>query len=365
MKTRSLACALAALLILPASMVTARAAGCDPYQTSTYPDLPKIQDLLDLPLPGTTGLYALPESAAPTSLAVFMHGYGNIADSWTCHLANAAAEHGAIAFATDYRGTGWTGAASDNRGWFVKEGAEEAVVLAKYFLAKYPSLRHVGLLGISMGGNASGLAASWIATRDDDTPLFDWWVDIEGVANITEEYVLANAVSPANAYAQGAAEDINEECRRNAMEIQDCLDDLSIVGRAGEVALSRPRGVLIVHGADDGLVPHNQSRELTSVLRGEGVKTDMYTVLRRNDGDADREGGTTATGTAFGPIFGGAGQTYPAPFAGHGWEGSRTHLVIKTGFDRFWSLLDANGGANAPADADWVVDPALGIQKIG
>jgi len=90
----------------------------------------------------------------------------------------------------------------------------------------------------------------------------------------------------------------------------------------------------------------------------------QYNVLRRNEGDPGSEGGTTVTGIVGGPVFAGAGMKYPAPFAGHGWEGSATQLVIATGFSRLWVLMDGYGGAATPKNHEFLVDSGLGIVPI-
>jgi hypothetical protein len=351
----ALAAVAATLAALPA-----RASACTPPDANATP---KIQDIGAPALAGIAGHYALPSSAHPTKLVAYSHGYGNISDSWVCHLLDAANNHNAIAFATDYAGTGWT-TPGDNRGWFVQEGANEAVAVARYFLARFPSITDVGLLGISMGGNASGLAAAAGAKRlDGTTPLWNWWVDIEGVANLAEEYAIASAVQGANATAAHAVADIDEECRRLGKATQDCLARLTVVNRADEVAASGLKGVVIVHGVDDGLVPTNQSRELSTALRARGLATDQFTVLRRNDGDPGSEGGTTGSGIVADPLFAGAGQRYPAPLAGHGWEGSSTQLVIATGFARLWRLMDGYA-SDAPANHEFLVDSGAGVVKL-
>ena len=131
------------------------------------------------------------------------HGYGNTSNSWVCHLLDAAQNHNAVAVAMDYRGTG---TAADHRGWFVREGAEDSIFAAKYFLQKFPSIRNVEAFGISMGGNASGLAVAAGAKRPGtNTPLFDYWVNVEGATSMVETYLEAQAVgATGSAFAKNA-----------------------------------------------------------------------------------------------------------------------------------------------------------------
>ena len=96
------------------------------------------------------------------------------------------------------------------------------------------------------------------------------------------------------------------------------------------------KGAVVVNGLDDGLVPTNQSPEMTAALTAAGVPTHQFTVVARGGG----EPGTTASAIVAGPVFAAAGQQYTSPFAGHGWEGSDTQLVIKTGFDQLFALMD-------------------------
>jgi hypothetical protein len=74
---------------------------------------------------------------------------------------------------------------------------------------------------------------------------------------------------------------------------------------------------------------------MTAALTAAGVKTHMFTVLGRGGAET----GTTATAIVAGPVFAAAGKTYKSPLAGHGWEGSDTQLVVKTGFQQLFALL--------------------------
>lgn len=299
---------------------------------------------------GVAGLYALPKKT-PTILVVFDHGYRKPATAyWDGHLRDAAA-HGAIAVAPDYTGIG---PAPDYRGWNVSAGAEDSIKAAKYFLARCSSLKQVVIMGISMGGNASGLAVAAGATRADGSPLFDYWFDIEGATNVTETYLEATAVAPSgNAYAAGAAEDIQKEMGGTPDQVPDRYEAESVVTRAGDIADGGLKGVVMVHGLDDGLVPYNQSREMSTALRANEIPVEFYSVGGRGQG----ESGTTLTGD----VLGAADPTYESPFAGHGAEESKTQLVIKTGFDLLWELVDK--GDVPDSNVESVISEAPGARR--
>lgn len=286
------------------------------------------------------GRYALPQTGSPANLVVMFHGHGNDSCSWRRHLQQAA-DRGAVAVAMDYSGQRQT--PSENYGWFVREGAADSIAAARYFLAAYPSITTVFAFGISMGGNASGVAvASPDAVRADGSPLFDYWIDIEGVNNLIQEYVIARAVAPVNGTAALAVQEIEEENGGALESVPDKYAEITNVARAEDMA--ELKGAVIVNALDDGLVPTDQSPQMTAALTAAGVPTHMFTVLLRGAG----EEGTTASAIVADPVFAAAGQEYESPLAGHGWEGSDTHLVITTGFDQLWGLLA--GGSIAPGE---------------
>jgi hypothetical protein len=275
------------------------------------------------------GRYALPEAAEPTQLIVMFHGHGNDTCSWRNHLREAAAR-GAIAVALDYVSQ----TPSENYGWKMREAASDSIAAARYFLAAYPSITQVFAFGISMGGNASGLAvASPDAVRADGTPLFDYWVDVEGVNNLTEEYLVIRAVEPASADAALARQEIEAENGGSIDEQPANYAELTNVSRAADMAYLR--GAVIVHGLDDGLVTTDQSPQMAAALEAVGVPSHLYTAVLCGEAEC----GTNATAIAADPVFAQLGQPYPASFAGHGWEGSDTHIVIQTGFAALWLLL--------------------------
>ena len=297
------------------------------------------------PLGLAAGRYALPPAAAPTQLVVMFHGNHNDSCSWRNHLRQAAGR-GAVAVAMDYTGqrTEQVGDRTvENYGWFVREGAADSIAAAQYFLAKYPSITQVFAFGVSMGGNASGMAvASADAVRlDGTTPLFDYWVDVEGVNNLVEEYLIVRAIAPLVGAAAIAQAEIEEEAGGTIEEVPESYADLTNIFRVPDMQL---KGAVIVHGVDDGLVSTSQSPEMADALNGAGIPAHLYTVFLRGDGES---GGTVTGDFAFGPdapagdVYSGAtGEAYESPFAGHGWEGSDTQLVVKTGFDALWALME-------------------------
>jgi hypothetical protein len=289
-----------------------------------------IQPTSALGLPA--GRYALPATATPTQLVVMFHGHGNDSCSWRNHLRNVAAR-GAVAVGMDYTGQRQTPV--ENYGWFVHEGAADSIAAARYFLAHYPSINAVYAFGISMGGHAAGLAvASPDARRADGSPLFDYFIDVEGVNNIIEEYLIMRALAPAIPDAALAQQELEDEYGGSLEERPDAYLDSTLVLRADD--MKDLRGAVVVHGADDGLVPSDQGHQMTAALIAAGVTTHEVVVLGRGDG----EDGTPLTGAIVGPVFEAAGREYESPFAGHGWEGSDTHQVIKTGFNHLYALLD-------------------------
>ncbi len=305
---------------------------------------PRVQTMSDenIGLTSSLGLaagrYALPASGAPTQLVVMFHGHGNDSCSWRNHLRQAAAR-GAVAIAMDYTGqrdaTFEAYGLVENYGWFMRAAAADSIAASKFFMARYPTITQVFAMGISMGANASGVAvASPDAVRADGAPLFDYWVAVEGVHNLIEEYLIARGVAPVNAGGALAVQEIEEENGGSLEEEPERY--LEITNTAQVDLMTGLKGVVLVHALDDGLVPSNQSDEMALALNAVGVPAHFYPVF----GNGGEESGTTATAIPLGPVAGAAGQEYESPFAGHGWEGSDTQIVIKTGFDQLYDLMD-------------------------
>ena len=298
------------------------------------------------------GYYALP-AGKPKGIVVFAHGHGNSAWKWQANVRKVADELGVIGVAMDYRRQTFPrgGIDSESYGWRVREGAEDSVAAARLFERACSELRKgkrgrkrtkrlpIVMFGVSMGGNMSGLAVAEGARRRDGSPLFDWWFDIEGVANVIETYLEARAVAGPplnNRTGQIAVAEIEEEMGGTLEAKPDVYARHTVVNRAGDIKASGLKGVVMVHGLADGTVPFNQSPEMFARLVDQRIPTDFFTVLRRR---ADESDGQTAeeTLTIAGLIPG-----YASPFAGHGGENDLDHPVIRLGFERLALLFREN-----------------------
>ena len=292
----------------------------------------------------TYGFYALP-AKKPTGIVTYFHGYGHNAEDWREHLSQTAQRDGVIAIALNYVADEGT----TRRGWWVSEGAAASIAATQQFAAACKSATSIVAYGISMGGNASGLAAASHATRaDGHTPLFDYWWDIEGATNVIETYAGARALAATgNAFAVGAQQDIEAEMGGPIEAQPQAYVDHAVVTHAEDIKASGIKGVVMVHGVGDGLVPHDQSREMQVRLRQVGIPVEFFSAVTHGP---NSEAGTTLDG--YLPV------PHDSPFAGHGSETSNTQLVIKTGFDRLASYF--NDGAT-PTCRESVVDGTTGL----
>jgi acetyl esterase/lipase len=282
-----------------------------------------------------TGHYALPDQA-PKAIVVFAHGYGHTSYSWIHHMTRTAREHGVVAVGVDYRGIEIKPDSDDDglpesRGWNAMKGAEDLVAAAQFFNSYCKTARETILMGVSMGANMSGLALALAPPSED--PLFDQWIDVEGAVNVIETYLGARALAPVNDYAAKALEDIEKEMGGPIEENPQAYQERAVVTRVDEIKESGVQGVTLIHGLDDGLVPYNQSREMSTLLLGAGIPTDMYTVGRRSP-ESEQE--TTATGYVGSRVD----PNYKSPFAGHASEKSTTHIIMVTAFERLAAILD-------------------------
>ena len=320
---------------------------------------PSVAHRLDLTVDGvrTFGFYAVPAGKA-RGLVVFDHGYGHTAYSWVQHVEQVAKRDHVIAVAMDYHSQhdsppAKPGSLPSSRGWRVGEGADDSIAAAKVFDTHCVPHGINTIYGVSMGGNTSGLVVAANPKRADGSPLFDYWFAIEPAADVTETWAEASAVAQSgNTFGKQAAADIEEEMGGTPMDASAAYQSHSVVARISDIASAGIKGVAVVQGVDDGLVPYNQSRELVAELRAARIPTDDVTAGTRGNGEA----GTTASSYAIGST----GEE--SPFAGHGSEVSNTQVVIETGFTLLDNLYLHEQG---PTCRDSVRDGDTGDWLIG
>lgn len=298
---------------------------------------PSVAHRLDITVAGTKtfGFYAVP-AHTPKGIVVFDHGYSHTAYSWIQHVEQVAQRDGVIAIAMDYRFQHDTfpakrGQLPSSRGWRVSEGAQDSIAAGQLFDRSCKTGGVNTIYGISMGGNTSGLVVAAKPKRANGKPLFDYWFAIEPAVNVTETWAEATAVAKSgNTFAVDAAADIEEETGGTPATATSAYQSRTVVARIADIAAAGLKGVAVVQGVDDGLVPFNQSREIVAELRANRIPTYDLTVLTRGSGEA----GTTLSGNALGEL----GQQ--SPFAGHASEVSNTQLVGVGGFRLLDELYD-------------------------
>jgi acetyl esterase/lipase len=290
----------------------------DPYQVTN----------LSYSVKGQTAqaLYALPEGK-PKGIVVFDHGYGHTMYSWSAHLARTASTLGVIAIAPDYRGqidspATKPGGLPSSRGWQVAEGAEDSIAAAQLFDKLCGHTGKNVIYGVSMGGNTSGLVVASKPKDSKGQPLFNYWVDVEGATNVIETYQGARALAGVNEFAANAQADIEKEMGGAYEAKSDVYAARTVVNRVDDIVASGIQGVAIAHGYLDGLVTHDESRQLQLQLRQQGMPVDMFSVLTHSK---TSEAGTTIDGYAPVP--------HDSPFAGHASETSQTQDVGVAGFE--------------------------------
>lgn len=269
------------------------------------------------------GLLSVPESS-PSTLVVVTHGWGHTAESHRGHL-QALADEGYLGVAMDFRGTGFP----------LGAGAADTEAAVYDLLTAYPSVDEVVMFSVSMGTAPGAMVIA------DNPGLVSRWFLSEPMANLAETWAEASAVCPFVAFACAPQQQIEAECGGTPVSQAECFRERVAVARVPEFV--GVRDAVVVHGVNDGLVPHNQGREVTAALRAHDVATDFYAVLR---GDVGGEG-TTLTGHG-GSNFDG--------WAGHGTESNDDHTVTKLSWELFFQWID---GASA-ANGEFVIDRELG-----
>ena len=286
-------------------------------------DAPPVQDYaLTVGGQEARGLLALPDGE-PSAIVVILHGYGHKAESHRAHLARLA-DLGYAAVAMDYRGEGFP----------LRAGADDSVAATRDLMARYPGVPVV-LYSVSMGTAVAGMVLA-------ELPVFDYWVNNEGLADLPKLHTEASLLAPANAYAAKAVADMDAECGGKPAQQPACYQERSAALRAAE--FRNLKGVVLAHGLNDGLVPYDQGREMQAALKAAGIPQDFYTVVRGNPGGE----GTTITGYG--------GQNVDG-LAGHGTESNDAHAMTALSFALLERVLD---GSLVPSGREHVVDREMG-----
>jgi pimeloyl-ACP methyl ester carboxylesterase len=312
------ALALAALCLPLAAAVPASAGSGDGDHASVVPFALVVNGEV------ATGLLGVPSGGVAWggALAVFCHGYGQSASTWYDHLL-ATAQRGDFAVAMDYGGL-----------FDVARGAAWTLAAAQQ-LRQAPGVQRAVLFGVSMGGEVCGMAAAQ-ANASGARP-FDGFLEAEPLTMLAETWAEAVAVG------DPARGQIEQECGGTPVAAPQAYVARSPLLLAPGIAPEVAQAV-VVQAAYDGRVPYDQGRSFSLALRGLGVPTDMYTLLRGNPGDL----GTTPSSDF--------GLPNPLDLQGHGFEGSSTNLVMATSLRVLDAMLD---GAYHAGDGEFLVDAQL------
>ena len=123
--------------------------------------------------------------------------------------------------------------------------------------------------------------------------------------------------------------------------------------RVNDIVASGIKGAVMVHAVDDGLVPHDQSREMQAALAGR-VPVQFWTVATAGrDGKDGRGRDTTIEG--YGASYDGITAE---PLAGHSNENNEDSRVAWVGFDRLGKLFHV---AKPMSPGDFVYDEDTGV----
>ena len=294
-----------------------------------------------------SGIYALP-ATAPRGIVVVGHGFPGTANSEKALVEQIAAADNVVALAMDYRGTDL----STGLGWRVIEGAQDSIAATKLFDASCPGSATFtnSVLGISMGGNMSGIAVSSNAKRSSGAPLYDYWFDVAGVSNVPEIYVDGTLIglAPVPALAnigKAATAAMDAEFGGSPLTALGAYLNNSPVLRTSAMKSSGLKGVVISHGVLDGEVTSDMSVQMAATLALTGIPTDVYTSVFKAPGTSS---GLTLDGDVLGLVPG-----YVSPFAGH-----VSAIVLKAATDRMQTIY---AGAKGPSGTTLtLVDGMLG-----
>lgn len=262
----------------------------------------------------------------PSKLVVFCHGYRQTVEgAWLIHMRRTATTDIAVV-SSNYR---------DNLGFPSLRGAEDTIIATESALARFPSIKTVYALGVSLGGNVCGNAITESANQSPTgKSLYDYWVDVEGLSNLTESWAEATGALP------DAAAGMERDAGGTPAEKPDEYRRRSPALNAQTMKTGGIRAVAVIHGFNDGLVPYNQGREMSTALQAATIPTQFINVVFDS---AEQDSGTTLTG-GLSLITGGgapdANDELMLNLTGHGFEGDYGHPVIRAGFDQLQLMLD-------------------------
>ncbi len=327
---RALAVLLLAVLVLAAPAVSAH----HPPSHDPAADVPTVDDIActdadpayrefvtEVDGERAYGIFAAPDSA-PTALVVIGHGAWHSVDSWQGHIEGLTDAYGTLTVAMEYRGLerldAHLGDDPDHpeaKNWPERKGGEDLIAAAKLFQAAC-GVDTVILAGVSMGVSISGYAVSHLDPADHG--LFDYWVTSEGVHAMLETYQAAKAAG------SEAADWIEAETGGpyDPATNHDPYAERTNLMQTAAIEAAGLERVVYLHAVADGLVPYNQSREMSGALQ---VPFEFYTLTSAGEGSD----GTSWTDY----VAGGEG-----PLAGHASERDPDSLLVRATFDRIGAI---------------------------
>lgn len=312
----------------------------------------------NLPLP--EGLLVYNRDETPTRLVVFAHGFGHfVRDAWLPHMRRELRlagflpnNPGNVAFVTtDYR---------DNFGFPTLRGAHDTITATLHALERFPSIETVYLFGVSMGGAISGTAIAESAIlpeegskfTEDGSPLFDYWIDVEGVSQLAETYAEATAAASVSETAELAKAGIERDTGGTPVQCPLAYQRRSPALHAADMKLAGIRAATVVHAVNDGLVPYNQGREMASALATANIPTQFFTIVGVTF--PGQNPGTTGTSLIFDQLP----ADDPSGLAGHASEKDAFHPVMRVAFENLRKMLDGTYNETVPY-VECVIDPNL------
>jgi hypothetical protein len=284
----------------------------------------------------STGYASLP-ATKPKALVVVAHGYSWTAAAWKSKLKAIAGADRAVAVAPNIRGLKLL-PQGHSRGIPLRNAKADLIAYGKKYAASCPTIKTVVLVGYSLGGPYATNALMSHPKRAGGKPLFDYFVGMEAMEDVFAEFQLAKQL-PNDAFVQGAVQDAKDELGGTIDEKPEAYHAINPIEHIAQIRASKIRGVFLVHGVDDGLVPYSQATDMAKALRDGGVKTDLLTARKRRPGD---EPDTTLSGR-FGQ---------PSGDSGHASDTAIHHLVPSTGLKVLHDLIvSGRKPANRTLDA--------------